>query len=251
MNCNSEILIDKFKEIAKKRWIPSVNNNSNGVGLTFEKLLNKSPDSMFFPDYQGIEIKCTTRFSRYPISLFSKSFDGPSFFEMNRLVNTYGTEDNIYKGRKILMTNLKVNEKISINNNYYFELKIDKKKEKIYINIYDNNNKLIENEPYISFNSLKEHLEVKLTNLAIVYASKKEIDGKINYRYYKMCIYKLISFDKFIELLENNIIKTSIIGRVSRSGNEEGRQRNKNLLFQISKENILDLFNTITTIDLG
>ena len=55
MNCNSEILIDKFKEIAKKRWIPSVNNNSNGVGLTFEKLLNKSPDSMFFPDYQGIE----------------------------------------------------------------------------------------------------------------------------------------------------------------------------------------------------
>ena len=205
---------------------------------------------MFFPNYQGIEIKCTTRFSRYPISLFSKSFDDPSFFEMNRLINTYGTEDNIYKGRKILMANLKVNEKISINNNYYFELKIDKKKGKIYINIYDNNNKLIENEPYISFNSLKEHLEVKLTNLAIVYASKKEIDDKINYRYYKMCIYKLISFDKFIELLENSIIKTSIIGRISLSGNEEGRQRNKNLLLQIQKENILDLFNTITTIDL-
>lgn len=205
---------------------------------------------MFFPNYQGIEIKCTTRFSRYPISLFSKSFDDPSFFEMNRLINTYGTEDNIYKGRKILMANLKVNEKISINNNYYFELKIDKKKGKIYINIYDNNNKLIENEPYISFNSLKEHLEVKLTNLAIVYASKKEIDDKINYRYYKMCIYKLISFDKFIELLENSIIKTSIIRRISLSGNEEGRQRNKNLLLQIQKENILDLFNTITTIDL-
>lgn len=205
---------------------------------------------MFFPNYQGIEIKCTTRFSRYPISLFSKSFDDPSFFEMNRLINTYGTEDNIYKGRKILMANLKVNEKISINNNYYFELKIDKKKGKIYINIYDNNNKLIENEPYISFNSLKEHLEVKLTNLAIVYASKKEIDDKINYRYYKMCIYKLISYDKFIELLENSIIKTSIIRRISLSGNEEGRQRNKNLLLQIQKENILDLFNTITTIDL-
>ena len=66
-----------------------------------------------------------------------------------------------------------------------------------------------------------------------------------------MCIYKLISFDKFITLLENNITKTSIIGRVSRSGNEEGRQRNKNLLFQIPKENITDLFNSITTIDLG
>lgn len=84
MNCNSEILINNFKKIAKKGWIPSVNKNINGVGLTFEKLLN-----MFFPDYQGIEIKCTTGFSRYPISPFSKSFDGPSFFEMNRLINTY------------------------------------------------------------------------------------------------------------------------------------------------------------------
>lgn len=58
-------------------------------------MLNKSPDSMFFPDYQGIEIKCTTGFSRYPISLFSKSFDDPSFFEMNRLINIYWIEDNI------------------------------------------------------------------------------------------------------------------------------------------------------------
>lgn len=51
------------------------------------------------------------------------------------------------------------------------------------------------------FSTLRKHLELKLTNLAIVYASKKEIDNKINYRYYKMCIYKLISFEKFIELI--------------------------------------------------
>ena len=132
-----EELIDKFKEIAKQRWIPSVNNYSNGVGLTFEKLISKNPDSMFFPDYNGIEIKCTTRFSRYPISLFTKSFDGPSFYEMNRLVEKYGTADIKYKDKKILMSSLKVNEKTLVNNKYYFEIKVNREQEKLILNIYD------------------------------------------------------------------------------------------------------------------
>lgn len=244
-------LINEFKKIAGKRWITAINNTSNGVGLTFESLLNKQPDSMFFPDYYGIEIKCTTRFSRYPITLFSKSFDGPTFYEMNRIVNKYGTFDYKYKDMKILMSSLKTNELVHVNNQFYFELKINKENEKLYINIYDNSKVLIENLPYINFSTLKEYLELKLSNLAIVYASKKRIDNNIYYRYYKICIYKLKSFEKFIELIENNIIKVSIIGRISRSGSEEGRQRNKNILFQIPKENIDDLFNKVTLIDLG
>lgn len=75
-------LINNFNLISQKKWIKSIVNNTSGVGLTFEYLLGKLPDSMFFPDYYGIEIKCTTRFSRYPITLFTKAFDGPSLYEM-------------------------------------------------------------------------------------------------------------------------------------------------------------------------
>lgn len=246
-----EELIDKFKEIAKQRWIPSVNNYSNGVGLTFEKLINKNPDSMFFPDYYGIEIKCTTRFSRYPISLFTKSFDGPSFYEMNRLVEKYGTADVKYKDKKILMPSIKVNEKTLVNNKYYFEIKVNREQAKLILNVYDKEHNLIEDVSYIDLANIKSRLETKLSNLALVYASKKKIDNQFNYRYYKIRFYKLQSFDKFLELLEKNIIKISIIGRVSRSGEEEGRQRNKNLLFQLPKDNITDLFDNIKTIDLG
>lgn len=92
-------LIKKFIEISKKRWIKGVNNTTNSVGLTFESLLNKESDSMYFPDYGSIEIKCSQRFSRYPISLFSLSFDGPRLYEMNRLVQTYGKKDIIYKDK--------------------------------------------------------------------------------------------------------------------------------------------------------
>ena len=52
----------------------------------------------------------------------------------------------------------------------------------------------------------------------------------------------LKSFDKFIKMLEQDYINMNIVGRVSRSGPEEGRQRNKNLVFSIPKELIEVLF---------
>ena len=44
-------LINNFNLISQKKWIKSIVNNTSGVGLTFESLLGKLPDSMFFPDY--------------------------------------------------------------------------------------------------------------------------------------------------------------------------------------------------------
>ena len=108
---------------------------------------------------------------------------------------------------------------------------------------------MIENKSYILFETLKTKLEIKLSNLAIIYASKKEFNRNIYFRYYKMVIYKLKSFEKFIELIKKEIIIVAISGRVSRSGNEAGRQRNKNIIFKIKKDKINELFNVIKIID--
>lgn len=66
-----------------------------------------------------------------------------------------------------------------------------------------------------------------------------------------MIIYELKSFETFLKLLNKNIIKVEIVGRVSRSGSEKGRQRNKNLVFKLPKENITYLFNEILILDLN
>lgn len=237
-------IIEKFKEIAEKRWIKGVNNTTNSVGLTFESLLSKNPDSMYFPDYHGIEIKCSQRFSRYPISLFSLAFDGPRLYEMNRILQEYGKPDVIYKDRKLLQGEIFVNKYEKINNNY-FKLKLDKTNKKIILGIYDLNYQLIEEKAYIEFETIKSRLELKLSTLAIVYASKKIIDDNLYFRYYLITIYKLKSFEKFIELLEKDYIRVEIVGRVSRGGVEKGRQRNKNIVFSIPKENINLLFHNI------
>lgn len=104
---------------------------------------------------------------------------------------------------------------------------------------------LIEKNTFISFETLRNRLELKLSTLALVWASKKVINDYPYFRYYKLIIYNLISFEKFIELLKNDVIIVNIIDRISRSGNDSGRQRNKNLVFQIKKENITNLFKII------
>lgn len=249
MEDNCKNLLEKFKKISKSGWIKGINNYTNSAGLTFESLLNKKTDSMFFPDYQGIEIKTTQRFSRYPITLFSKSFDGPSLYQMNEILKKYGKSDIIYKDKKILNCNLSCNRKTLINGKYYFRINISENDKKIYLEVYDVFDKLIEKDAFVNFETLKTHLELKLSTLALIYASKKNIENIPYFRYYKIIIYKLLSFDKFIELLKNDIIIVEIVGRISRSGVEIGRQRNKNLVFKISKENINKLFKTIKIYD--
>src|SRR5574344_2065848 len=246
---NIESLMNKFKSISEQGWISGINSNMNSVGLTFEKLLNKNADSSIFPDYRDIEIKCTQRYSGFPISLFSLAFDGPALYEMNNLINKYGIFDEKYKNKKILMSFLKVGRKVLINNKYFFELCVDRNNEKLQINIYDINDKLIEEGPYITFKTLEERINLKLSNLAIVWASKKIVGEERYFRYYKICFYKLKSFNTFLTLLESNDIEIDLIGRVSRSGEEEGRQRNKNLVFLIPKENINLLFDELINYD--
>ena len=115
----------------------------------------------------------------------------------------------------------------------------------MYIAIFDIHNNLIEKKVFITFDTLKARLKIKLSTLALFFASKKEINNNYYFRYYKMIIYKLSSFNTFIELIKKDIIIVDIIGRVSRSGNDAGRQRNKNLVFKIPKDKLKYLFEPI------
>ena len=152
-------IIDEFIKINKRGYIKSINDQINSCGLTLEHLLGKETDSLFLPDYNGVEIKTTTRFSRYNISLFSLSFDGPNLFESNYLLEKYGSVDDEFPNKKKLFVNLKVNEKILVNDKFYFEFKIDYENEKLYIRIYDKNMNFIEDSAFIYFDTLKKELK--------------------------------------------------------------------------------------------
>lgn len=238
-------LIKEFRDINKKGYIQGVNNYTNAGGLTFEKLLNKQIDSMFFPDYKGIEIKSTTRFSRYDINLFSVSFDGPQLFESNYLLQKYGKIDSKYKEYKKLVVNFKLNKKNLVNGKYYFELKLDYADEKLYINIYDIQNNLLEQAGFLYFTTLEKRIKIKLSRLALVFASKKRIENNLFFRYYKIICYQYKDFATFLKLLENGDIAVSTMLRFSRNINTLGKNRNKSFCFSIKKERIGSLFEEV------
>ena len=53
----------------------------------------------------------------------------------------------------------------------------------IELNVYDSNLNLIDNKTSWSFNMLKEKLERKLNKIAIIYAEKTIINGKLYFKY--------------------------------------------------------------------
>ena len=243
MNQEFKNIIKKFKEINNKKYIKGVNNNLvNSCGLTFENLINKKTDSLFFPDYQGVEIKCTQRYSHYPISLFSLSFDGPDLFESNYLLQKYGYNDQEYPELKKLVISLKYKRKVYVGNNY-FELDIDSNK--ILINIYDKKYHLIEKRGFIDFENIKSRLEIKLKQLCLVYASKKIIDDNLYFRYYKIECFLLKNFEIFKDLIKKDIIVLTLMLRFSRNENTLGKNKNKGINFTIKKDAINELFEKI------
>ena len=119
MNDNFNDLLKKFKTIARKRWIEGISNGHGNIGLTFEQEIGKNIDTNYTPDYKGIEIKCTTRFSRFPISLFSVAFDGPTDKEIIRLNNKYDKYDKEFTNKKTLIRKIRVNEMSDIDDKFF------------------------------------------------------------------------------------------------------------------------------------
>ena len=235
MQENSRKLINEFIRISKKGWIKSISKSIGSVGLTFEKELGKSPDSMYFPDYYGIEIKCTTYYSKYPLFLFTLAFDGPTFPEINRIVEKYGYYDKDYKDKKVLFEKLSCINYNIVNDKFKFKLEIDEKEERLYLCVYNLYDELLEKKSFVYLDSIKNHLLLKLNKLAIIHAFKKKIKNEDYFRYYKLDIYNIKTFETFIKLLKEGIIDITLIARISKSGIDRGRYRNKNLVFHIKK----------------
>ena len=240
-------IIEEFLKLNEIGYVESISKEKNSCGLTLEYLLGKKPDSMFFPDYNGIELKTTTRFSRYNINLFSLTFDGPNLFESNYLLEKYGKIDDLTPQKKTLYANLKMNQKVLVNEKYYFELKMNYDSKKIFIKIYDINMNFIEDSAFIYFDTIEKRAQVKLNKLTLIYASKKQTDDKIFYRYYKIKCLKYKGFNQFLKSLKDGTIKLDVMLRSMKNEDKVSKRGNKNMNFSISKIRIHELFDNIFT----
>lgn len=241
MNESANELIRLFKGISNKGWIEGIGKSWGNIGLTFEKEINKLPDSEYTPDFKDIEIKCSSRYSRYPIYLFTIAFDGPGESEILRIANEYGFPDPDFPDKNVIFRRL--SNTYNQSNKYNMMLDVDRKEERVYLCVFDSNGVLLERRSYITFDNLEKHLYTKLKKLAFIKASHKKIDSKDYYRYYEIFLYELKDFETFLNLIEQNKLDIWLISRISKSGSDKGRYRNKNIEFSIKKENLIELFD--------
>ena len=161
-----------FYEIKNKGWIESETNNLGSIGHTFEKLLGIQTNELEFPDFDGIEIKTKNKYSSSYTTLFCCTPTGPHFHEVERLKDLYGYPDSKLKECNVLNTSVYSKYKNKVGLNYYFELKVDKEKQKIFLLIFNDKKELIENIVYWDFDVLEEKLYRKLKYLAYIKGDK-------------------------------------------------------------------------------
>ena len=198
-------LKQKFSEIKAMGYIKASRNGYTGIGKTFEDLLGKKEDTNPNPDYKGIEIKTKRGYSKGYVALFNNSFLDQTIFPAQRIKDQYGYPHSQLKQYKILECSIYAHKLTLVSNRWFFKLIIDEVQERIYIAIYDLNYNLIEKECYWEFATLKTRLINKLSYLALVRAWPTTREGVTYYKYYRMDIYKLKSFDNFIDQIKKVI----------------------------------------------
>lgn len=243
MDKNMQELYDKFISLRKKGYVKSITKNKNGSGITLEHYLGTTSGDICIPDFKDIEIKCLNVYSKSRINMFSSTPDGCYALPTQYLSYNYGYPDSDFTDIKILRGT--IGRKLTKINNYYFSINIDYKRKKIYLNIYDYNKIFLNNNIYWDFDSIEEKLIRKLSNLAIITNYKMVKNGNLYYCYNTIKFYKLKSFNTFLTLLENNLIKISINTGVYKSGYKIGKFHDHGISFTISRKDLAKLFSLV------
>lgn len=241
----NHILIEtQFKKIKNKGFIKSVGHGSSAVGRTFEKELGIWENSLPYADYFGIEIKCLSRKEEDYITLFSLE---PESIEGNVMINIsekYGYPDKDIKNINILNTN--VSNKIKyISLKYKGYLMIDKINDNLQLLIENRNSQIVDTSAKWSLERLNYKIEDKCNYLVLI-LTEKRIFNKVEYfKYKEIKIYKFKGMNKFIEAIENGIVRVQFKITVYKSGLKKGQLHNHGTSFQIRAVDLEKIFERV------
>ncbi len=239
-------LLKEFYRIQSLNWISSKADGYGGAGQTLEFLLKKARDRDILPDYHGIELKTKILNSEAYIGLFSMALDNKPL-RMKHIYDHYAWPSRDNPKYKVFYA--KINSTIRrCTRKYSFQLFVNYKKEIVELKIYDNfTGNLMNEELSWSFKHLKLRLESKLSYLAFI-SVERYYDRTSKIRYYKyqnIDFFKLISFEKFLHLIEDGYIQVNIKLSYYKTGPREGGIDDKGTTFEIQEKDLEKLFQKL------
>ena len=233
----------KFYDRRRMGLIKSKRKGTTGAGYTFECLIGKQEDQECKPDFGNIEIKTRNAFTKSPMNLFTfnpTSLNGG--YAIQDIFDNYNYEKENTK--EIIFSRNVYHCKSFEKNSYSFNLFIDFKENRLYLtslkdDIYKN--KIC----YWDLDKLKEKVENKLKLLAVVKAYPYTRNNETYFKYLKMNLYKLINFERFIELILSDKIFISISLKQKENRDKKKYIDNHGCAFRIVNDAFNELFQEI------
>lgn len=237
-------LIEATRKIERDGWHESTRRGNTGIGKTFEDLLEKEEDNVDLPDFFDIEVKTHEVASKSLITLFTKA---PSY---PRGANTY-LRENFGKidefGNKILHATVSGARKTNSKEyNYNFKTEVDFENRRIYLLVFDSEDDiLVNNDVYWTFEDLQRQISRKLPMLAIVSAESKIEEGIKYYKYNKVDFLTDFSVDGLAKAIVNGDLYIDIRIGAYKTGKKKGKTHDHGTGFRINLEKLLNYGTTV------
>ena len=198
----------EFQRIKSLGFLENVKSDKNdgGAGNTFEHHLGVTENNLTDPDFEGFEIKTKKQFTHSAMSLFTKK---PSSLEYGDqyMRQQFGLPDKNYPKVKCFRTSIYAHRFSKVYEKYKIKLGVNKDEKKLYFEVYDLNEKLIDNKVYWTFDYIKSG-SVKLNNMLIVNAGVKKMNGKDHFQFTDAtALMNYKGFGNLINQIENGVIR--------------------------------------------
>ncbi|MEM0159720.1 MAG: MvaI/BcnI family restriction endonuclease [Candidatus Micrarchaeaceae archaeon] len=215
-------------------WIPSHRAHDTGVGKTLEDLLGIKENNLPGPNGELVELKSVRKNSDSMISLFTKA---PSPKDaVKRLLKRYGYPSEKDPTKLNLHVDLYGNKKTNIRGVPSLTLTTTKSE----VQISDINGTVYggwDNEV------LRNRFEAKLYRVLLVKAENKFEDGKEWFKYDEAWVLMGFSFERFIKLIQEGVVKVELrIGVYPQGHPQAGQPHDHGTGFRVLEKNVQDCF---------
>lgn len=242
---NMKDLLTKFMRIRNQGLVKSLRDGYSGIGYTFETLIGKKEDDSFLPDYKGIEIKTKLGYSKTPITLFTLIAEKNGASATEYLLNTFGYPNSKDRNLKSFAANVWRNREDLACGRYYFNLKVIEDLNKIVLFAYNTDYDLVDSCVYWNLDEIRNRLVTKLNCMAYIKGYPYTVNGEKYYKYISLNFYKLRSFEKFIELINDNKIHITINITTYTDEERYGQIHDCGCAFKIDLNYIDELFEMV------
>lgn len=238
MKTNTELIIERFREVERLGFVPSNRKNNTGIGKTFEDYIGVVENNLDEPDLYGFEIKSHRELASSYVTLFTKA---PSFpTKANTyLKDRYGCPYQDKPDLKKLHASMFATKYSLVYEKYHFKLINDRDNEAVLIGVYNpHTNELIDKSVGYTYECLSDILNKKLKNLMFVSAETKIIADKEHFHFNRAELFYAPGIERLLQLIDDGAIMYDIrIGSYS-SGANYGKAHDHGSGFRILEKNI-------------